>query len=370
MGEERAFHRTMVDVFDRAKREAGYTATRFIQMVGEIGGLATAQRLLNAPAVSDGFTALWERGPLDLTVEAVILRDEYHELFSDHEREIAQSRLAEYGSPPPPASASPSGGSDGRMEPDRDKRAIVEAILRVASDRVPAEAVPPTLTDDPAANEFVLTDPFAFLVGVIFDQQINFERAWAAPFELNRRLGHLDPARLVLDPDAVRKAVKDPPALHRYVENVPRWVVAAAKRVLDDYQGEARRIWGDEPTAEELQARLRAFDGIGQKKAAMAVEILERDLRVRIRAMEGSDIAYDIHVRRVLLRTGLAEYDDPNHMLQVARALKPDRPGALDEPAWRIGRLWCHAGVPDCPTCPLAAVCPKLIDRARTVISV
>jgi len=42
-----------------------------------------------------------------------------------------------------------------------------------------------------------------------------------------------------------------------------------------------------------------AFSGIGQKKAAMAVEILERDLGVTIRELKGSDIAYDVHVRRV-----------------------------------------------------------------------
>jgi len=36
-----------------------------------------------------------------------------------------------------------------------------------------------------------------------------------------------------------------------------------------------------------------AFSGIGQKKAAMAVEILERDLGVTIRELKGSDIAYE-----------------------------------------------------------------------------
>ena len=55
-----------------------------------------------------------------------------------------------------------------------------------------------------------------------------------------------------------------------------------------------------------LHNRLDAFDGIGQKKAAMAVEILERDLRVSIKDLQGSDIAYDVHLRRVFLRTGLA----------------------------------------------------------------
>lgn len=81
----------------------------------------------------------------------------------------------------------------------------------------------------------------------------------------------------------------------------------------------------------------------------MAVEILERDLGVTIRELKGSDIAYDVHVRRVLLRIGLAERDDLDHMLEVTRAANPERPGAIDFPAWRIGRAWCQPGIPDCP---------------------
>jgi endonuclease III len=105
------------------------------------------------------------------------------------------------------------------------------------------------------------------------------------------------------------------------------------------------------------------FVGIGQKKAAMAVEILERDLGVPIREMEGSDIAYDIHVRRVFLRTGFADEDSMEHMVAMARRLHPERPGKLDEPAWRVGMNWCHPQAPDCPACVLGGVCAKLIDR-------
>ncbi|HSH82165.1 MAG TPA: hypothetical protein VLA19_26865, partial [Herpetosiphonaceae bacterium] len=96
---------------------------------------------------------------------------------------------------------------------------------------------------------------------------------------------------------------------------------------------------------------------------------LERDLQVPIRALEGSDIAYDVHVRRVLLRTGLAERDDLDHMVAVARTAYPARPGAVDFPAWLVGRQWCRAGVPDCPACVLTAVCPKQIARAAMVRS-
>jgi endonuclease III len=99
----------------------------------------------------------------------------------------------------------------------------------------------------------------------------------------------------------------------------------------------------------------------------MAVEILTRDLGVPVRELTGSDIAYDVHVRRVFPRTALATHDDPDHMIEVARQLHPQRPGELDVPAWLIGRQWCGAGAPNCPNCPLAHVCPQDILRAAGI---
>ena len=248
-----------------------------------------------------------------------------------------------------------------------DREAVVDALLDFGAKPTDEPTAEPQFTPDPEANRLVIDDPFAFLLAVIFDQGVLAERAWAAPSELGRRLGHLDPKQMADDLPAIVGAVQAIPKLHRYIEKMPRWLHAAAVRVVDQYEGDAGRIWGDKPTAVDLQVRLDAFAGVGQKKAAMAVEILERDLGVTIRELKGSDIAYDVHVRRVLLRTGLAERDDLDHMLEVTRAANPDRPGAIDFPAWRIGREWCRPGIPDCPACPLEAVCPKLVDRAAAV---
>jgi endonuclease III len=202
---------------------------------------------------------------------------------------------------------------------------------------------------------------------VIFDQGIAFQRAWAAPYELRKRLGHLDPARIAAEPEQVAEAIRQAPSLHRFVNNLSRWVVAAARRVMEQYGGRADTIWEGSPTASELQRRLDEFDGIAQKKAAMAVEILERVRKVSITQMHGSDVAYDRHIRRVFLRTGLALYDDADHIIAVARQLNAERPGAIDFPAWRVGVDWCHPGVPDCPNCRLREPCPKLVDRAVSV---
>lgn len=100
------FHLAMEDIYYRAKEEARYNATVFRRMVAEHGGLETARRLINADKVSDGYRALWERGRLDLTVEAKVLETpRFHSLFTEKELEICRQRLRDLGSYPISSSA-------------------------------------------------------------------------------------------------------------------------------------------------------------------------------------------------------------------------------------------------------------------------
>ncbi len=55
---EARFQLEMVGIYERAKKECNYNATRFLQMVTDSGGLGAAKALLRAPDVSDGFTHL------------------------------------------------------------------------------------------------------------------------------------------------------------------------------------------------------------------------------------------------------------------------------------------------------------------------
>ena len=93
---ERAFHRAMIAIYETAKRDAKYKAARFLQMVSEHGGVEAAHQLLRGSAASDGFTALYVAGRLDLTVEAHVLKPEFQDLFTDAERSVARSRLDAY----------------------------------------------------------------------------------------------------------------------------------------------------------------------------------------------------------------------------------------------------------------------------------
>ena len=92
------FYEAMLDIYRRAKREAKYNAQRFLQKVVDHGGIEAARMLIHADTVSDGYTALWERGRLDLTVEAMIVESpKFHSLFTEDEMGICSRRLADYG---------------------------------------------------------------------------------------------------------------------------------------------------------------------------------------------------------------------------------------------------------------------------------
>ncbi|MEZ0382115.1 DUF262 domain-containing protein [Mycobacterium sp. pW045] len=94
---QRAFASRMTDLYRRGLAEADYNATYFRSMLAELGPLATAHKLLAAPAVSDGFAALWERGRMDLTVEAVVVEPQFAELFNADEIAAARRRLEQFG---------------------------------------------------------------------------------------------------------------------------------------------------------------------------------------------------------------------------------------------------------------------------------
>jgi hypothetical protein len=91
------FHILMRSIYDRAKSECGYNATRFKKMLEEKGGLETAKVLLKSPTVSDGFVELYVRKRLDLTVEAQILDNpQFWSVVTDKELDTARRWLKEY----------------------------------------------------------------------------------------------------------------------------------------------------------------------------------------------------------------------------------------------------------------------------------
>ncbi|WP_397381385.1 hypothetical protein [Prosthecobacter sp.] len=90
------FTGAMLDIYRRALKEANYRANIFFDMVNNQGGYETAITLVHARRPSDGYTALHQRNHLDLTVEALILRPEWWDIFTDEDRKAAFERLLQY----------------------------------------------------------------------------------------------------------------------------------------------------------------------------------------------------------------------------------------------------------------------------------
>src|SRR5262245_15470129 len=87
------FETEMHRIYDEAKRRYGYNATYFLRMLQEHGVLQTAERLVLDPRHSDGLTFLWEKKALALSVEALVLRDPWRQLFASEIHEAARKKL-------------------------------------------------------------------------------------------------------------------------------------------------------------------------------------------------------------------------------------------------------------------------------------
>lgn len=221
-------------------------------------------------------------------------------------------------------------------------------------------------TGTPEADALLEAEPNAFLLGVLFTQGIPAERAWAGPWHLRQRLGTLDLGYLGQHPDAVRMAVQTSPMLHRFKETLPRWISAAAMRLQADYAGDASNIWPAGAHVIDVTERLSKFDGIGRKKAVMAVEILARHFGVALEGRECGQVAFDIQVRRVFLRAAIVDVDSVEAVERAAAEACPEAPGTLDLAAWLVGRDWCRPKRPLCDQCRLARSCARRTSLTPT----
>jgi len=78
-------------------KEHKYVPTYFMQMLGEHGGVETARRLLTNKEAQTGLHKLWELNLLHESMEAVVLRDRFHSLFTPEELAEARRRLEALG---------------------------------------------------------------------------------------------------------------------------------------------------------------------------------------------------------------------------------------------------------------------------------
>jgi uncharacterized HhH-GPD family protein len=135
-------------------------------------------------------------------------------------------------------------------------------------------------TEDEEACRLLAADPFALLVGFALDQQITVQQAFLGPLRLKQRLGTLEPA-------AVAKADLEPlfrekPAIHRFPGSMATRVHDLAATVVEDYDGDAARIWTEATDAADLRKRIGALPGFGEMKIKSLGAVLAKRFGVEV----------------------------------------------------------------------------------------
>ena len=139
------------------------------------------------------------------------------------------------------------------------------------------------LAQQSEADALLDENPLALLIGMLLDQQVPMERAFAGPYEIARRLGGPLDARTVAeaDPDAFAALFATPPAVHRYPASMAGRTQALCRYLVDTYDGDVTRLWADVGDGRELLRRLSALPGFGKQKAQIFLALLGKQRGVQ-----------------------------------------------------------------------------------------
>lgn len=132
------------------------------------------------------------------------------------------------------------------------------------------------ITGDTAADALLTGNPLALLVGMLLDQQVPMETAFAGPWKIKQRTGAADASTIAsMDPDEFLEAFRQSPAVHRFPGSMATRVQMLCQTIVDDWSGDAAAIWtqGD-PDGTEVLKRLKALPGFGEQKAKIFLALL------------------------------------------------------------------------------------------------
>jgi len=249
------------------------------------------------------------------------------------------------------------------MDMDRDK--IIDILINRGHDFIKQPYQEIRFTKDPEADHLLnnLTQmPHAFVLACIMDRQCKAERAWLIPYKFSLRAGGFEFERLLSCSEDYIDTIFKEGKFHRYNKNFAKYFYLAIQHIHRRYDGDASRIWMNNPQSATVVRRFLEFEGVGIKIATMAANILVRDFKIPMQDKICIDISPDVHVRRVFKRLGFtSDVNNIDDLIYCAKELYPVYPGVFDYCAWEIGRNWCKEKNPNCCGCYLNNYCPKNI---------
>ena len=174
------------------------------------------------------------------------------------------------------------------------------------------------ITGDPQADQLLVDEPLALLTGMLLDQQVPMEWAFASPLKLKERLGGtLDAAAIAAMPlEDLETVFKGPPALHRYPGSMAKRTQQLCQHLVEHYGGRAEAVWTGVSSGPELFERLHALPGYGGEKAKIFLALLAKRFGIRPDGWEAPSRPFSDDTHR-----SIADVDSPASLLEV-RAFK------------------------------------------------
>ncbi len=141
------------------------------------------------------------------------------------------------------------------------------------------------LAQDPEADKLLADEPLALLIGMVLDQQVPFETAFAGPKKIADRMGSfpsLSAADIAeYDPDKFAALCSERPAIHRFPGSMAKRIQTLAQIIVDRYEGDAAGLWtAGEPDGKELLRRIKGLPGFGDVKAQIFLALLGKQYGV------------------------------------------------------------------------------------------
>src|SRR2546427_7865007 len=132
-------------------------------------------------------------------------------------------------------------------------------------------------TGNDEADALLAHEPFALLIGFALDQQVPVQTAFTGPLKLKQRLGTLDAGAIAAtDPGKLEAAFREKPAIHRFPGTMAQRVQELAAVVVEDYGGDAARVWQDAADGADLRRRIESLPGFGKMKVIALGSVLAK----------------------------------------------------------------------------------------------
>jgi len=184
-------------------------------------------------------------------------------------------------------------------------------------------------------------DPLQLLIATILAAQCTDERVNIVTkdlFQKYRRAADFARADLRTLEEEIRPT--------GFYHNKAKSILACCQKIVDKFNGQVPQ------TLEELTA----LSGVGRKTANIILG----------NAYGQQAIAVDTHVKRVTYRLGWAKSDDPNKIeFELMEVMPRGRWTMACHQLVFHGRRVCTAKNPQCPTCPVNKLCPKIGVTAK-----